>query len=102
GSEGSDYIRYRYETFTGTERNRVRLDEGETLDLSFDVTVEKGALEIAVLASNGDTLWERGFSESDSGSVALVAEQSGRYTVLVAGTATGGSFDVSWEVLPQD
>jgi hypothetical protein len=87
-----------YQTFTGTERRRVRLQEGEMLALAYEATVEKGTLAFEVQDPSGESIWSLTLDQEDTGSVDLTAERGGNYRIVVRGEDTGGSFNLNWEV----
>jgi hypothetical protein len=86
-----------YGTFTGTERRRVRMQEGETLTLTYEATVEKGTLAFEVQDPGQETVRSLTLEQDDTGTVDLTAEQSGTYRILVQGQDAGGSFELNWE-----
>ena len=95
-STSATNVSARYATFTGVERATVHAGAGQTITLTYDVKVNKGTLTLALDAPDGTPLWEETFQEDAADTVTLTAPDEGRYTVRVAGDATGGSFDVSW------
>ena len=98
GSSDLGHIGYRYTTFDGMERKTFRAEAGQTISLDYDVTVEKGALVLKVVAPDGKALWEETFREDAADTVTLTAPQNGFHTVHIEGQATGGGFDLSWSV----
>jgi hypothetical protein len=86
-----------YQTFSGTERRRVRLQEGETLTLTYEATVEKGTLIFEIQDPDRDTAWSLTLEQDDAGTIDLTAEQRGTYRILVQGQETGGRFALNWE-----
>jgi hypothetical protein len=87
-----------YRLFDGEERERIQIDAGDTLSLSYDLNVKDGALSLQFVNPDGDTLWEETFLEDGEGVFDFTAEASGRYTLVVAGDNTEGNFDLSWEI----
>jgi len=98
GSSDSGHIGYRYTTFDGVERKTFRAEAGQTMTFDYDVTVEKGALVLKVVAPDGENLWEETFREDAADTVTLTASQNGFHTVRIEGQSTSGSFDISWSV----
>jgi len=96
GSSGPGRMGYRYTTFDGVERKTSRAEAGQTMTFDYDVTVEKGALLLKVVAPDGESIWETTFREDAADTVTLTAPQNGLYTIHIEGQATGGSFDISW------
>jgi hypothetical protein len=87
-----------YSAFTGDEVKLVRAKAGQTLVLDYDVTVDRGTLEIRVEDPAGDAVWELAPQESVEDTVELELENDGRYAVVIEGEEMAGSFDVSWEL----
>jgi hypothetical protein len=85
-----------YRKFTGKERATIRASAGETLHLSWDVTVEKGSLTFRLLDPQKDSLWVESYLEDTQGSVTLPLPQKGIYTLWIQGGETRGSFDLTW------
>jgi len=98
GSSGPGHTGCCYTTFDGMERKMFRAEADQTITFDYDVTVEKGALLLKVVAPDGESLWEETFREDAADTVTLTAPQDGLYTIRVEGQATGGSFDISWSV----
>ena len=87
-----------YQLFDGEERERIQLDAGDTFSLSYDVDVEDGALSVQFLDPDGNARWEETFLEDAADVFEFTAEASGRYSLIVTGDNTEGSFDFSWDV----
>ena len=87
-----------YRLFDGEERERIRIDAGDTFSLAYDLNVKDGALSLRFVNPDGDTLWEETFLEDSEGVYDFTAEESGRYTLVVAGDNNEGNFDLSWEI----
>jgi len=98
GNAIGDQTTAKYTTFSGTQEKAERLESGETLNLSYDVEVNKGTLTLQIQDPNHEVIWENAFTEDSSDSVMLLAEKAGKYTILIQGKRTGGSFAVSWIV----
>lgn len=87
-----------YQLFDGEERERILIDAGDTFSLSYEVTVNDGALTLQFVDSDGNTLWEETFLEDSEDVFSFTPEASGRYSLIVAGDNTEGSFDLSWDI----
>ena len=96
GSSTPGHIEYHYTAFSGIERQSFHVEAAQSLDLRYDVTVEKGTLTLKVIAPDGESLWEETCSENASGAISLAIPQDGLYTVNVEGETTGGRFNISW------
>ncbi len=98
GSSGPGRMGYRYTTFDGVERKTFRAEADQTMTFDYDVTVEKGALLLKVVAPDGESIWEETFRKDTTDTVTLTAPQNGLYTVRIEGQATGGNLDISRSV----
>jgi hypothetical protein len=87
-----------YSTFEGVERTTFLAQQGQMVNLDYNVVVEKGSLTLKVVGPDGESLWEESFGEAADGAVTLRVSQKERYQVCVVGEDTGGSFDLSWHV----
>ena len=87
-----------YDTFDGIERTTFRTQEGQTISLDYCMTVEKGSLTLRLVAPDGESLWEKTYSQDGDESITLTAPQQGRYQLCVEGDGAGGSFDLSWRM----
>ena len=87
-----------YSTFEGVEQITFLAQKGQTVNLDYDVAVEKGSLTLKVVGPDGASLWEESFGEAADGVVTLTVPQKARYQMRVEGEETGGSFDLSWNM----
>ena len=85
-----------YDTFDGIERTTFSAEEGQTINLDYGMTVEKGSLTLRLVGPDGERVWEKTYSQDGNGSATLTAPQQGRYQLCVEGDGAGGSFDLSW------
>jgi hypothetical protein len=87
-----------YVTFDGTRSETVKVQAGQTIELSCDVTVDKGVLRAELIAPDGAHVWSETFREDRDAFVTTEARESGRYILRLHGDKTGGGFDVTWEI----
>jgi hypothetical protein len=92
------HVSYSYSTFTGTLQDTFDVDEGQTINLDYEATVERGTLILLVEDPQGEPVWQVELTDDDSDSVEIMAPESGRYVARIEGQDTGGSFDLQWEV----
>jgi len=95
---GRNSTRAEYVTFDGTRSETVRVEAGQTIELSCDVTVEKGVLRAELIAPDGTQVWSETFREDRDAYVTTEARESGRYILRLHGDKTGGGFDVTWGI----
>jgi len=87
----------RYRLFDGLERASFRAQSGETIEVDYEVDVERGTLTLILVSPEGERLWEEAFEQDAADTVHLSAPQSGRYRLHIEGDSTRGAFDVSWQ-----
>jgi methionine-rich copper-binding protein CopC len=88
----------RNSSFSGVERASFRAQADETVELDYEVEVEKGTLALSLMDPEGEPLWEETFQEDAADVLSFSAPQSGRYELRIEGSSTEGAFDVSWRV----
>lgn len=96
-ADGLRHKTARYRLFEGLERASVRAQSGETIELDYEVEVERGTLTLILLSPDGEQLWKETFEQDAADTVHLSAPQSGRYELRIEGNSTRGAFDVSWQ-----
>ncbi len=86
---------------TDRETRTVRLNEGDTLVITYDIEVDHGSLSLRVaprsIRAFNDPTWYRNFEESRSGTVEIEIDQSGTYEVTATLRRFGGSYDITWK-----
>jgi hypothetical protein len=98
GMNYGNTIDFSYETFTGYEVNRLDVKAGETIDLTYEMVINKGSLQIQVIAPNDGPIWEKLLLDSEADSVELRAEESGEYILRIDADNAGGSMEAEWSV----
>lgn len=98
GSQVGNRMAFDYELFSGQEQKTLNLDRGQTLDLNFDVQVERGSLTLQLIDKDGAVSWEESFEDDSAGSVDLEIDGDGFYRISVSGQKTEGGFDIDWEL----
>ena len=87
-----------YSTFTGRKSDTFQADAGQSLNLDCDAQVNRGTLEIQVEDPDDQVTWQRSLQVDLSDTVHIPLEKTGRYTLLINGNGTGGSWDLKWNV----
>ena len=95
-NSGFSHKTAQYTTFTGTEQTKICVDDGETVSLDYQVTVEKGSLTIALERPDNTMYWENTFTQDASDAFLIETESEQCFELQITGEETGGSFDISW------
>ena len=86
-----------YRLYDGPQTSTVSLEEGEQINLKYDVVIEAGSLTLTLTNPDQEIIWQEEFESSDSGTFVFEAGQEGRYTLTTDGHKTQGSFDITWD-----
>ena len=101
GSSDPGHIHYSYQNFAGLVRQHTALEQGQTLELTYEAEVTKGSLAMEVMDPAGAQVWRVNLPKGEQTDGSLVAQvavpETGSYQVVVTGLDAGGSFDLSWE-----
>lgn len=92
-TNNSQETEYRY--FSGIEDKRFYLDEGESLNIEYNSTVENGELMMYVKSPTGKIIAE--IEGGISGTKKIVADTKGRYRLIIEGEKTKGGYCLNWE-----
>ncbi len=87
-----------YSSFTGVKTHTLQADAGQSLALTYDVQVDEGTLSLQVKNADGELVWEEVMQVARADTVNVPTEQTGRYTILIQGEQTSGSWDVNWRL----
>ncbi|MFW5713052.1 MAG: hypothetical protein ACOCYU_00090 [Brevefilum sp.] len=86
-----------YQFFDGQKIERIKVDAGDTLNLTYDVGIDDGALKLELIDPDRAMVWEASFFEDSKDVMSFRAEKSGRYTLRILGDQTKGDFELRWE-----
>ena len=87
-----------YILFDGQERERIQLDAGDVFTLSYNLSVEDGALSLQITDPDKAVIWEETFLEDDEGDFSFTPQGSGGYILTITGDQAEGGFDLTWDV----
>ncbi len=93
-----DSISCQSTTFNGNKTYTVRAKAAQTLVLDYDVTIDKGGMDIQMQNADGDVIWETSIDDAATDTVDLAIEKDGKYRVVLKGDSMGGEYEVSWDV----
>lgn len=85
-----------YDHFNQTLTHPVQLEKGDLLFLDYAVGSQKGSVEISVWQGR-QPIWQQ-TKINDSGSVHVVAPQSGKYIINIAGHQAAGGYALHYNV----
>lgn len=85
-------MRGNYSSFTGNYYKNVKLEEGETLTVTFSVNTEKGKLTAEVLNTDGKKV-----AVVEPGETVEI-DEPGKYKLQAEGEKHKGNFTLSWTI----
>lgn len=85
-----------YDHFNQSLTHPVQLNKGELLFLDYAVESKKGSVELSVLQGK-KVIWQQQ-KVSDSGSVHIIAPQSGKYAINIMGHHAAGGYALNYTI----
>lgn len=73
----------------------IKLIEGQTLTVNYNIKVESGNLNITLVDSKGTEIIA--FDNTENGKKDIKISQSGTYKIIVTGKDAKGSYDIKWD-----
>lgn len=93
GTNYNGHMTARYFLYTGEAAKQIRGITGETIRIRYDSVVKSGTLSMSLIKPDGDVIQ---LPVNLGGEYTLKMTESGRYTIVIRGRKTRGSYDVSW------
>jgi hypothetical protein len=96
GSNGPNHAQESYHYLNGTKSIDIGTNAGQTIDVTYASTVKSGALSIQLLDPSKTSVLEP--ASDTSGTAEISSGSGGVYQLVITGTKTEGSYNVSWSV----
>ena len=96
GSNGPNHTSESYHYLNGTKTIDINTSAGQTIDVTYASTVKSGALSLRILDPSKTSVAEP--AAGTSGTTEISAANGGTYQLVITGTKTEGSYNVSWSV----
>jgi hypothetical protein len=96
GSNGPDHATESYHYLNGTKSIDIGTSAGQTIDVIYASTVKSGALSLQLLDPSKTQVTD--IAAGTSGTTEISAGNGGIYHLVITGTKTEGSYNVSWSV----
>ncbi len=97
GSDSLGQSSYRFDQFTGDEVYIVDLEPNQTIQLSYDIAVEKGLICLEIVDPQNKVLWEKEIVEPESDAVEITCSEAGWNYIVIQGDDAEGMFEVEWQ-----
>ena len=96
GSNGPNHAQESYHYLNGTNTTNINTSGGQTIDVTYASTVKSGALSLQILDPSKTEVSD--LAAGTSGTTEINAGSGGTYQLVITGTKTEGSYNVSWSV----
>jgi hypothetical protein len=96
GSNGSNHTTESYHYLNGTKTIGISADAGKIIDVTYTSTVKSGALSLRILDPSKNLAAQ--LPSGNSGTTEISVGSGGTYQLVITGTKTEGSYDISWSV----
>jgi len=96
GSNGPNHTTESYHYLNGTKTVGISAGAGKMIDVTYTSTVESGALSLQILDPSKNLAAQ--LTSGTSGTTEISAGGGGIYQLVITGTKTEGSYNISWAV----
>jgi archaellum biogenesis ATPase FlaH len=96
GSSVGRKIKGSYQFFDGTKIKIINAKEGKTIVINFASEVKEGELAMSILDSSNNLVVN--LETNTTGTKEINSAKNQKYRIVIRGTQTKGSFNVSWEI----
>lgn len=95
-ANGNSYTKAKYSEYDGITFVKLSTVKDLNLSLQFDIKVEKGQLEMQVVDSKNEILFEKSFTKNEIGNTEFSLKSEENYQIKFIGTKTKGSYFCQW------
>ena len=96
GLNTPNHIKFSYKYFNGTKIRGIRASAGKTISLNYTSKVTQGELTLQILDPTRVALTP--LQIGTTGTTEIKTLEDGTYELVITGSKTAGSYDVSWSV----
>lgn len=94
---GNSYFEMSYDSFRGTRYEKIKLKQGDVLNLKGEVKTDSGDLKIKLLDKDNNEIYVSSDNPEDINEKININEE-GRYKIQAEGNQHSGSFHISWDI----
>ena len=96
GSNGPNHAQESYHYLNGAKTIAIGTSAGQTIEVTYASTVKSGALSLQLLDPSKTQVAD--IAAGTSGTTEINSGNGGVYQLVITGTKTEGSYNVSWSV----
>lgn len=93
---GQSFTKAKYDAFQSETSVKLLGPKTNVLKLAFDVTVEKGNLEVLILDAKGWVVFSKVFTKNEKGDMQVSLEAGREYDLQFVGKKATGSYLCKW------
>jgi hypothetical protein len=93
---GNTYTKARYSEYEGETFVKITTSKEVNTLLKYTVKVKKGTLEMIVVDSRNEVLFQKSFSKDENGETEVLFQENQEYKIKFIGQQTAGSYFCQW------
>lgn len=93
---GNSFTKAKYSEYEGETFVKINTSKEVSTLLKYDIKVSKGILEMIVVDSKGEILFQKSFSKDEKGETQVVFQENQEYKIKFIGEKTKGSYFCQW------
>lgn len=93
---GNTYTKARYSEYEGETFVKINASKDANTLLKYDIKVKKGTLEMRVVNSQNEVLFQKSFSKDEKGETEVLFQENQEYKIKFLGQQTAGSYFCQW------
>lgn len=95
-TNGDSFTKAKYSEYDGITFVKLSVAKDLNLSLQFDIKAEKGQLEMQVVDSKNEILFQKSFIKNEIGNTEFALKRGENYQIKFIGTRTKGSYFCQW------
>lgn len=93
---GSSFTKAKYSEYEGETFVKITTSKEVNTLLKYAIKVKKGTLEMIVVDSRNEVLFQKSFSKDEKGETEVVFQENQEYKIKFIGQQTAGSYFCQW------
>ncbi|TPD68385.1 hypothetical protein [Flavobacterium microcysteis] len=93
---GSTFTKAKYSEYEGETFVKITTSKEVNTLLKYAIKVKKGTLEMIVVDSQNEVLFQKSFSKDEKGETEVVFQENQEYKIKFIGQQTAGSYFCQW------
>lgn len=94
GSKTSTELSAHYQYFSGSDKTKLTVEEGKTVNISVDITTKEGTLDVYIYKDK--EIYDYEGLDVLTSTFTVTLSEPGEYTIKVKGKKHKGSYSFTW------